>query len=48
MIAWLKLNEIKSLIKSGDLVKVIGEFGQGKLFRKVAEEIFALKHFTNI
>jgi hypothetical protein len=31
-----------------NLVKVIGDLGQGKLFRKVAEEIFAMKHFTNI
>jgi uncharacterized protein YihD (DUF1040 family) len=39
MMACFKLNEIRSLIKSGDLIKVNSDLDLGKLFRKVAEEV---------
>jgi hypothetical protein len=45
--AWLKLNEIRSIIKMGNfnndgLIKVRGSF-----FKKVAEKVFSIETFYN-
>jgi hypothetical protein len=44
----LHLNEIKSVIKMGELNKAGQVLKFGKLFRKVAKEVFAVKHFTTV
>ncbi len=45
--AWLKINEIRDLIKSVEiLIKVAGTLGLRLLLEEVAKEVFATKHFT--
>jgi hypothetical protein len=45
---WLKLSEIKSLIKIVEYDKGEQWVLSGKLFRKLTEEVFVIKRFTKI
>jgi hypothetical protein len=46
MMAYLKLNEIRSVIKSGEFNKGAQRLGFGEAFWKGGRGSFAVKHFT--